>query len=180
MFRTLLISIAAAALALPACAEGPADAPSPGIKADLGKVLEQGIVAPVDGISSAGQPDEAALQVYADSGFVAVVDLRTTGENRGMADEQAVVEALGMEYIALPIDGAEAVNFENASALADVLDRFDEPVLVHCGSANRVGALLALGKAQDGADADEAIAYGKAAGMTGLENRVRKVLESAE
>ncbi len=180
MFRALLPLLAAVVMALPACAESPADTPAAGIKADLGQVLQQGIVVPVDGISSAGQPDEETLQVYADSGFVAVVDLRTARENRGMDDEAAAVEALGMEYISLPIDGAEAVNFDNAAALSEVLARFDEPVLVHCGSANRVGALLALGKAQAGAEAEEAIAYGKAAGMTRLERRVREVLESTE
>ena len=53
-------------------------------------------------------------------------------------------------------------------------------MLVHCGSANRVGALLALGKVQAGSDADEAIAFGKSAGMRGLEKRVREVLEAAD
>ncbi|MDJ0699830.1 MAG: sulfur transferase domain-containing protein [Woeseiaceae bacterium] len=180
MFRTLLPLIAFAALVLPACA-GEADEPTaPSIKADLGAILEQGIATPVDGILSAGQPNEETFQVFADSGFVAVVDLRTEGESRGMENEAAVVEGLGMKYISLPIDGAEAVNFENAASLSEVLASFDEPVLVHCGSANRVGALLALGKAQAGADPEEAIAYGKAAGMTRLENRVREVLDSAE
>ena len=179
VFRALLALLACAALALPACADNAAESEAARVKADLGTVLEQGIATPVDGILSAGQPDEETLQVFADSGFVAVVDLRTDRESRGMDDEAAVVEALGMEYISLPIDGAAAINFENSAALAEVLAGFDEPVLVHCGSANRVGALLALGKAQEGAAPEEAIAYGKSAGMTRLESRVREVLESA-
>ncbi len=180
MLRVLLPLIAFAALALPACAEQADQPAAPGVKADLGAILEQGIATPVDGILSAGQPNEEALQVFADSGFVAVIDLRAERENRGMEDEAAVVEGLGMKYISLPIDGAEAVNFENATSLSEVLAGFDEPVLVHCGSANRVGALLALGKVQDGADPEEAIAFGKSAGMTRLEQRVREVLESAD
>ena len=129
----------------------------------------------VDGITSAGQPDEAALQVFADSGYVAVIDLRTAKEKRGI-EEQAVVETLGMQYVNLPVAGADGVDFDNAKALQDVLAGFDEPVLVHCGSGNRVGALLALGQVLEGAEHEAAIEHGRSAGMTGLEQRVREVL----
>ena len=173
MFRNLLSIVAVIALALPACAQELNGSP---LKVDLSDVVEQGIAAPVDGITSAGQPDEAALQVFADSGYVAVIDLRTERENRGF-QQAAVVEALGMEYVSLPVSGSEGINFENATALAELIAKYDEPVLVHCGSANRVGALLALDKARQGADSEEAIEYGKKAGMTRLEGRVREVLE---
>jgi len=133
-------------------------------------------VTPVDGISSTGQPDEAALQVFADSGYVAVIDLRTDKEKRGI-EEAAVVEGFGMQYVNVPIAGVKGVNFESARALQQVLADFDEPVLVHCGSGNRVGALLALGQVLDGADHESAIEHGKTAGMTVLEKRVREVLE---
>jgi len=52
----------------------------------------------------------------------------------------------------------------------------DGPVLVHCGSANRVGALLALRKSMAGADDEAALEYGRKGGMTSLEPRVKEAL----
>ncbi len=142
------------------------------LKVDLDEVRADGKVEPVDGITSAGQPDEAALQVFADNGYVAVIDLRTAGEDRGM-DEAAAVEGLGMEYVSLPI-GRDGISYENAKALDKLIASYDEPVLVHCGSANRVGALLALRASMKGADDEEALAVGREGGLTGLEGKVRE------
>jgi hypothetical protein len=54
------------------------------LKVDLDAVVESGTVKPVDGVTTAGQPDEAAFQVFADNGYVAVIDIRTAGEDRGI------------------------------------------------------------------------------------------------
>lgn len=127
---------------------------------------------PADGITAAGQPKEDGLRELAEDGYVAVIDLRTAGENRGM-DEHGIVEDLGMEYISLPIAGRDAINFENAKKLDEVLGKYDQPVLVHCGSSNRVGALLALREKLNGAEDENALAFGRSAGMTGLEDTVK-------
>ncbi len=130
---------------------------------------------PADGITAAGQPNENGLRELADSGYVAVIDLRTEGEDRGL-DEQAVVESLGMDYVSLPIEGRGAISFENAAKLDQILAKYDQPVLVHCGSSNRVGALLALREKMNGADDEDALAFGKSAGMTSLEDTVKSRL----
>lgn len=130
---------------------------------------------PAAGITAAGQPNEEGLRELADAGYAAVIDLRTSGEDRGL-DEQAVVEELGMKYISLPIAGKSAVNFENAGILDQILDGFEQPVLVHCGSSNRVGAMLALREKLNGADDEAALAFGKSAGMTSLEATVKAKL----
>lgn len=148
------------------------------LKVDLDKVVEQGEVAPVDGITAAGQPDEAAFSVFANSGYVAVIDMRTAGEDRGL-DEAPVVEALGMEYVAFPI-GRDDINFGKAAQLDALLKQYDEPVLLHCGSANRVGAMLALREFLAAGDAESAIEAGRDGGMTRLEGQVRKVLGAPE
>ncbi len=145
------------------------------LKVDLRDVVASGVVEPVDGMSTAGQPDRAALKVFADSGYTTVIDLRAAAENRGL-NEGAVVEELGMSYVTLPITGAGAINFENAAKLDALIDASSGPVLVHCGSSNRVGALLALGKSLEGAEDNAALAFGKEAGMTSLEGRVEEVL----
>jgi protein tyrosine phosphatase (PTP) superfamily phosphohydrolase (DUF442 family) len=53
----------------------------------------------------------------------------------------------------------------------------DEPVLLHCASGNRVGALIALGTRLKGAETEAAIAKGKQWGLTGLEPIVRGKLK---
>ncbi len=150
---------------------------STSMKVAIDDVLAAGEVIPVDSVTSTGQPDEAALKIFADSGYVAVIDLRTAEEERGI-DEATAVEAAGMEYVSLPIAGAPAVNFENATRLDEYLASFSGPVVVHCGGGNRVGALLALRQSQKGDDDEKAIAYGKRGGLTQLEPRVREVLEA--
>lgn len=131
---------------------------------------------PVDGLTSSGQPNAEQLALVAEAGYVAVVDLRGESENRGL-DEAATVEGLGLDYVNLPVSGADSISWENANKLQEILSSFEGPVLVHCGSGNRVGALLALSKSESGADDEDALAYGRAAGMTGLEAVVRERLE---
>ena len=134
---------------------------------------------PVDGITSSGQPDEKEFSLFAEAGYVAVVDLRGLSEDRGL-NEGAVLEQLGLEYVVLPLSSPDAINFENAAKLDQILAGYDGPVLVHCGSGNRVGALLALSKSLEGADDDAALQYGRSAGMTGLEPVVRSRLAEKE
>lgn len=112
-----------------------------------------------------GQPSEEDLAALAGKGFVAVIDLRGEDEDRGF-DEAAAAAANGLEYSPLPISGAEAINTENALKLGELLDAYDGPVLVHCGSSNRVGALVALLEAERGATSDAALEAGRAAGLT--------------
>lgn len=144
------------------------------LKVDLDAVTKLGVVNAVDGVTTAGQPDEEGFKVFAEMGYAAVIDLRTAGENRGL-DEPSVVEGLGMDYINLPI-GRDGITFANAKALEDAIASYDEPVLVHCGSANRVGALFALSEYAKSEDLEKALEAGRAAGLTRMEGTVRKVL----
>lgn len=168
---TLLLLLFAVA----ACAAEPA---ASGIKVDLDAVVAQGEASPVDGITSAGQPDRAALEVFANSGYAAVIDMRTPGENRGF-DEPAAVEDLGMGYVAFPI-GAADITLDKAKELDELLATYDQPVLLHCGSGNRVGALLALREFLASGDPELALEKGRDGGLTGLEGRVREVLDEAQ
>jgi len=125
---------------------------------------------------STGQPDETILKMAKAAGYVAVVDLRTEAEDRGM-DEPAVVEAAGLDYYSIPVAGAKGTTFANARALDDVLADIDGPVLLHCRTGNRVGALLALRASQNGASREEALEIGRNAGMTSLEEAVIERLD---
>jgi len=172
--RVIPLLLACAAFAAQACAS---DETAPAqIHVDLAAVVASGDVNPVNGITSAGQPSAEALKVFADSGYAAVIDLRGTKESRGY-DEAATAEALGLDYVSLPIVGRDAISFENAAALDELLQQYDEPVLLHCGSGNRVGALLALRESLAGADDEAALKLGQSAGLTRLESVVKERLD---
>jgi uncharacterized protein (TIGR01244 family) len=149
------------------------------LKVDLDQVVEIGAVSPVNGITSAGQPDEAALEVFADVGYVAVIDIRGADEDRGI-DEARLVEEMGMHYVPFPIESKADISFENARKLDALIAGHDGPVLVHCGSANRVGALLALRESFKGADDEAALAHGREGGLTRLEDVVRERLAEGD
>jgi uncharacterized protein (TIGR01244 family) len=130
---------------------------------------------PLPGITTAGQPSEAALEEVARAGFKSVIDLRGLTEDRGF-DESAAVERLGMSYVSLPVEGAGGVTYENAAELDRLLAELPQPVLLHCASANRAGALLALRAKGNGADSAAALALGIAGGVTGLKAVVEQKL----
>ena len=159
--------------------------PPPGLQAadvttmSRTEISENPDVLPVDGTLVSGQPDGNVLDSLVDRGYVAVIDLREPGEDRGMS-EAIEVESRGMLYIALPVNRSTGITFENAGKLDSLLGSLDGPVLVHCGSGNRVGALYALAEFQKGASIDASVDAGKAAGLTRLENRVRTMLEESE
>lgn len=128
------------------------------------------------GLLTGGQPDTAAWQMLAEQGVTSVINLRTDAEMNAY-DEAAVVAAAGMDYLQIPVAGADGVNRANARLLWEAIAGADGKVLVHCASGNRVGALLAIGAAETrDLTPEQAIAYGHGAGLTRLEPRVREVL----
>lgn len=149
--------------------------PEPATRASIDSDKETGEAVPVDGISTSGQPSEEALAALAAAGYAAVIDLRGARESRGI-DERKIVEDLGMRYVNLPVLGAKDVNFDKATELDALLHDVEGPVLIHCASGNRVGALLALRESLSGSSIEDAVSVGKAAGLTRLEAHVREVL----
>ncbi len=130
---------------------------------------------PLQGLLTGGQPTTEQLKTLADLGYATIINLRGTDE-QGSTDPKSV-EALGMTYVSIPISGAVDINEENAHQLAQAMEASEGSVVLHCASGNRVGALLAM-KAYhvDGISAEEALALGRAAGVTRLEPVVRQKL----
>lgn len=96
---------------------------------------------PLEGVATAGQPDEKHLRSLAEAGYKTVIDLRTTEEDRGL-DEEEIVQEADMEYINIPV-GHETIDNETFGQFRQLMaDSERRPALVHCSSANRVGALL--------------------------------------
>jgi len=125
---------------------------------------------------SAGQPSATELQQAAAAGITTVIDLRQPDEDRGF-DETLAAERLGLRYVRIPVAGAAGLTDANARALHAALVQSQGPVLVHCASGNRAGALLALLQARGGAPLDQALQFGRDAGMTSLEAPTRALLE---
>jgi uncharacterized protein (TIGR01244 family) len=127
------------------------------------------------GVATAGQPSAEALGKLKKMGFRTVVNLRT--EQEGASQERSLVEAQGMRYVSVPVTPAsfsladvEAVEKVLASASA-------RPVLVHCASSNRVGAVWAVIQARKGKSREQAEAAGVDAGMRpNMLDAVRRVL----
>jgi uncharacterized protein (TIGR01244 family) len=131
-----------------------------------------------DGILGGGQPDEAALRRAADEGYRTIVNMRLNDEDGMLDGEAEFVRSLGMEYVHLPISGAEGYTEANAKRLAEVLAEPSAlPAVVHCRSGNRVGVLFAV-KAfyVDGVDGPAALEFGTQSGARRIPEQLRALL----
>lgn len=123
-----------------------------------------------------GQPSKTQIKELKALGIGTIINLRTLGEMT--FDESSLAESLDMNYSSIPIAGAEGISIENSKALRKAIDQAEGPVFLHCASSNRVGALLALDVAANGADSTSALAAGRAGGMRSLTGRVSSFLDS--
>ncbi len=172
---TRLISSQAILFLLLACASTQERGPEAVAFVSSGE-LKEGAAIPSDTrFVSSGQPDEAVLQALAEEGFTLVVDFRRESEDRGI-DEKETVERLGMAYANVPIGVPDGISLDNAAAFNQLIEQHEGRVFLHCGSGNRAGAMFALRESLLGASDEEAVAAGKAAGLTGLEDTVRERL----
>lgn len=122
-----------------------------------------------DDIATAGQPTDEALADIQKAGFKAVLNLRT--EREGSLEEKPKVEALGMAYYNIPINGREGYSPEIVETFEKILaDNDNRPLLIHCASSNRVGGLWFVHQVlHNGVDETAALAEGKKAGMKRIE-----------
>jgi len=127
-----------------------------------------------------GQPSVLNLQQAVDAGYRTVINLRPEGEFTEWNEEETA-SALGLRYVSIPVAGASGLTRENAARLRAELDAaVNRPVLLHCASGNRVGALLALSAFYfDGASPETALEVGLHNGLTSLRPRVAEYLASA-
>ncbi len=133
---------------------------------------------PVAGVLSGGQPTQEQIAAAGAAGYKTVINLRADTEP-GFEWEAAAVKASGMSYVSIPVAGAADLTKETVARLDVALKEAvaKGPVLLHCGSGNRNGALLALRAAWiEGKEPAAALEYGKAAGLTGLEPSVKSIL----
>lgn len=169
--RSLTAAFLSAVLA--ACGSSPA----PSASTDPTCLGVTNLAMPLPGLYSSGQPTEQQFAQFAAVGIKHVVCLRPATES-GTGWEEAKAKELGITFTRVPVAGPQDVTFANATRLGELVKGANgEKTLVCCHSSNRVGALLALHAFHDGGHtADEALAIGRAAGLTKLEPVVQKLL----
>lgn len=96
---------------------------------------------PLPDVGAAGQPDAGHFRQLAEAGYKSVLDLRDPSEPRGF-DEAVVAREAGLRYENIPVSPSALGDAEFDRFRAFLKDPANRPTLVHCGSANRVGALL--------------------------------------
>lgn len=126
-----------------------------------------------------GCPTSDGLEALKARGVKTVIDLRLDKE---LSDEYPeFVKSLGMNYIHLPMS-SNGMTEEQANAYLDAIRRYgDHPILDHCGSANRAGAMHGLYLATErGLSVEEAVSRARRAGMRNefLERDLRNILEA--
>jgi protein tyrosine phosphatase (PTP) superfamily phosphohydrolase (DUF442 family) len=133
---------------------------------------------PLAGIVTGGQPSEDNLREAKNLGYKTVVSLLPESDT---VAEARLAQELGLRFVSIPITGAADLTPQNAQKLALAIDAEDaKPLIVHCASGNRVGALLAL-KAfyVDHVSAPEALALGQRAGLRSLQSAVEERLQGS-
>jgi protein tyrosine phosphatase (PTP) superfamily phosphohydrolase (DUF442 family) len=95
-------------------------------------------------IHTAGQPTEDQLAAAAEAGCVAVVNLGLTDTDYALPDERRTVEALGMDYLHIPVVWERPARCD-LDRFARTLVRYEgKPLLVHCAANVRVSVFVAL------------------------------------
>lgn len=113
----------------------------------------------------ASQPAAADFEIAKAAGVRTVINLRHEHEIKDF-DERAVVTGLGMTYVNLPWHGPEELNDAVFTRARELLRTVEPPVLVHCGSANRVAAVWIPWRVLDGGvPFEQALTEAKAIGL---------------
>ena len=118
------------------------------------------------GCGGATQP--TAMAALKKGGFVSVINLRVATEQGADVDAgRAAAQAAGLKYIHLPFEVANPDPKLVDNFLAAVSDTSNQPVYIHCGSANRVGAVWMIKRVlKDGWDVDKAREEAEAIGLS--------------
>jgi uncharacterized protein (TIGR01244 family) len=118
-------------------------------------------------VGCGGQVDPSAMAALRKDGFVSVINLRQATEPGADIDAgRAAAQAAGLKYIHLPFNAAAPDEKVVESFLTAVADTSNQPVFIHCGSANRVGGVWMIKRVlQDDWTIDRARTEAEAIGL---------------
>jgi uncharacterized protein (TIGR01244 family) len=155
--RRLVIAALALAVALPAAAQVKKQE-MPGIR-NYSRVDAT--------VGCGGATDPSAMAGLKKEGYVSVINLRLpTEEGANIDAARAAAQSAGLKYIHLPFNAAMPDTKVVTDFLGAVADKSNQPVFIHCGSANRVGAMWMIKRAlQDGWTVERAQTEAEAIGL---------------
>lgn len=118
-------------------------------------------------VGCGGRVSPSAMTALKSEGYVSVINLRQASEPEAdIEGGRAAAQAAGLKYIHLPFNAAAPDPKVVDSFLAAVADKANQPVFIHCGSANRVGGLWMIKRAlRDGWDVPKAQAEAEVIGL---------------
>ncbi|WP_260447148.1 fused DSP-PTPase phosphatase/NAD kinase-like protein [Nostoc sp. 2RC] len=105
-----------------------------------------------DEYSAGGQPTPETLKQLAEEGYKSVVNLRrrvaacrqtSLDEVGALVDEQQQAQAVGLEYVNVPLKPSQTNDNSTAKVLSE-LQQLPTPVYFHCGAGGRASALALI------------------------------------
>ncbi len=114
-------------------------------------------------VGTAGVVAEGGFEEAKRLGYRTVINLNTAEE--GAIEEDERVRRVGLDYVSIevPTEAPTLAQVETFAGYVD--DPANYPILVHCVSSNRVGAMWALYRAAAGVPGEIAIQEGRTVGL---------------
>ena len=118
-------------------------------------------------VACGGATETSALDGLAKDGFKSVINLRLASEaNANIELNAAHARSLGLNYVHIPFNAAQPEPRVLEQFLAAIANKANQPAYVHCGSANRVGAVWLVKRVlQDGWTIEKATEEAKLIGL---------------
>ena len=121
-------------------------------------------------VACGGATEVATLDALKKDGFKAVINLRMANEpGVNLEQNQARAKDLGLNYVHIPFSGGSPDPKAVDTFLATIANTANQPVFVHCASANRVGAMWLVKRVmQDNYTVEKATTEAKAIGLSNV------------
>lgn len=118
-------------------------------------------------VACGGATSPDALKELKARGFKAVLNLRQASEPEAKVEEEGqLVQSLGLTYLHVPFNGNEPTDAAADQFLAALDDQSQRPIYIHCGTANRVGAMWYIKRVlRDGWTPEKAMEEARAIGL---------------
>jgi uncharacterized protein (TIGR01244 family) len=118
-------------------------------------------------VACGGATETSALDGLAKDGFKSVINLRLASEaNANIELNAAHARSLRLNYIHIPFNAQQPEPRVLDEFLAAIANKANQPAYVHCGSANRVGAVWLVKRVlQDGWTIEKATEEAKLIGL---------------
>jgi uncharacterized protein (TIGR01244 family) len=123
-----------------------------------------------ENLTTTGQVIPKQLEQAIEEGFKSVLNLRSPDELGFRQDEQQVAEALGLNYVNVPLK-LENLSEELISKILKTLEELPKPAVIHCAAAMRSTGIALLSVAiQEGLTLEQTLAKARNLGFSVFEH----------